>query len=77
MSPLKRDWVNLYTPMVEMLGLQVRMNVKRRAVEIKVGDVSDVQNGTAAAGPTLQVKDHRKRITAPLIIWNQLCSHVT
>ena len=39
MSPLKRDWVNLYTPMVEMLGLQVRMNVKRRAVEIKVGVV--------------------------------------
>lgn len=36
MSPLKRDWVNLYTPMVEMLGLQVRMNVKRRAVELKV-----------------------------------------
>ena len=38
MSPLKRDWVNLYTPMVEMLGLQVRMNVKRRAVELKVSD---------------------------------------
>lgn len=37
MTPLKREWVNLYTPMVEMLGLQVRMNVKRRAVEIKVG----------------------------------------
>jgi len=36
MSPLKREWVNLYTPMVEMLGLQVRMNVKRRCVEIKV-----------------------------------------
>jgi RNA-binding protein PNO1 len=36
MAPLKREWVNLYTPMVEMLGLQVRMNVKRRAVEIKV-----------------------------------------
>lgn len=36
MTPLKREWVNLYTPMVEMLGLQVRMNVKRRAVEIKV-----------------------------------------
>ncbi|RSH81039.1 pre-rRNA-processing protein pno1 [Apiotrichum porosum] len=35
MTPLKREWVNLYTPMVEMLGLQVRMNVKRRAVEIK------------------------------------------
>ena len=36
MSPLKREWVNLYTPMVEMLGLQVRMNVKRRCVEMKV-----------------------------------------
>lgn len=37
MTPLKREWVNLYTPLVEMLGLQVRMNVKRRAVELKVG----------------------------------------
>lgn len=36
MTPLKRDWVNLYTPMVEHLGLQVRMNVRRRAVELKV-----------------------------------------
>lgn len=36
MSPLKREWPNLYTPMVEMLGLQVRMNVKRRAVEMRV-----------------------------------------
>lgn len=39
MSPLKREWVNLYTPMVEMLGLQVRMNVKRRCVEMKVSGV--------------------------------------
>ena len=36
MTPLKRDWVNLYTPMVEHLGLQVRMNPRRRAVELKV-----------------------------------------
>lgn len=36
MTPLKREWVNIYTPLVEMLGLQVRMNVPRRAVEIKV-----------------------------------------
>jgi RNA-binding protein PNO1 len=40
-TPLKRDWVNLYTPMVEHLGLQVRMNMQRRAVELKVGYVSD------------------------------------
>lgn len=36
MTPLKREWVNLYGPMVENLGLQVRMNVKRRCVEMKV-----------------------------------------
>ncbi len=37
MTPLKREWLNMYTPMVEMLGLQVRVNPKRRAVELKVG----------------------------------------
>jgi RNA-binding protein PNO1 len=38
-TPLKRDWVNLYTPMVEHLGLQVRMNMQRRAVELKVSQI--------------------------------------
>lgn len=36
MAPIKREWVNLYTPLVEQLGLQVRMNSKRRAVEMRV-----------------------------------------
>ncbi|KAI0034517.1 eukaryotic type KH-domain type I [Vararia minispora EC-137] len=35
MSPLKKDWVNIFGPLTEMLGLQVRMNVQRRAVEIR------------------------------------------
>ena len=49
MSPLKRDWVNLYTPMVEMLGLQVRMNVKRKAVELKVSQFSLIRGlGTSS-----------------------------
>lgn len=39
MSPLRRDWVAMYTPMVEHLGLQVRMNEKRRCVEIRVSVV--------------------------------------
>jgi RNA-binding protein PNO1 len=60
MSPLKRDWVNLYTPMVEMLGLQVRMNVKRRAVEIKVGDVSPGGAGAVGVGFSPRVKAHRE-----------------
>lgn len=36
MTPLKNEWTKIYTPLVEMAGLQVRMNVKRKQVEIKV-----------------------------------------
>ncbi|PWN48162.1 hypothetical protein IE53DRAFT_210191 [Violaceomyces palustris] len=35
MTPLKNDWHKIYTPLVEMAGLMVRMNVQRRMVEIK------------------------------------------
>ncbi|KAE8217885.1 hypothetical protein CF326_g9310 [Tilletia indica] len=35
LSPLKRDWPKIYTPLVEMCNLQVRMNVKRHLVEIR------------------------------------------
>ena len=37
MSPLKKDWINIFGPLTEILGLQVRMNVQRKAVEIRVG----------------------------------------
>lgn len=36
MTPLKKEWVNLFGPLTEILGLQVRMNVQRRCVEIRV-----------------------------------------
>jgi len=35
MSPLKKDWVDLTTPIVKHMKLQVRMNLKRKAVELK------------------------------------------
>ncbi|KAF9265609.1 eukaryotic type KH-domain (KH-domain type I) [Marasmius fiardii PR-910] len=35
MTPLKKDWINIFGPLTEMLGLQVRMNVQRRSVEIR------------------------------------------
>ncbi|KAI6022745.1 hypothetical protein EDC04DRAFT_3117568 [Pisolithus marmoratus] len=35
MTPIKRDWVNIFSPLTEILGLQVRMNVQRRCVEIR------------------------------------------
>ena len=39
MSPLKKDWINVFGPLTEILGLQVRMNVQRKAVEIRVSVV--------------------------------------
>ena len=36
MTPLKKDWVNIFSPLTEMLQLQVRMNVQRKCVEIRV-----------------------------------------
>ena len=36
MSPLKRDWINIFGPLSEILGLQVRMNVQRKCVEMRV-----------------------------------------
>jgi len=36
LTPLKKDWVKIYTPLVEECGLQIRMNTKKRSVELKV-----------------------------------------
>ncbi|KAI9471899.1 MAG: hypothetical protein EXX96DRAFT_582154 [Benjaminiella poitrasii] len=35
MSPLKRHWLEIYSPLVEHMKLQVRMNVKAKTVELK------------------------------------------
>ncbi len=35
MTPLKASWTKIYPPLVEHLKLQVRMNVKSRAVELR------------------------------------------
>ena len=35
-SPLKENWMKIFTPLVEHLHLQVRFNLKTRNVEIKV-----------------------------------------
>ena len=36
MTPLKKDWINIFGPLTEVLGLQVRMNIQRRCVEARV-----------------------------------------
>ncbi|KAF8510992.1 eukaryotic type KH-domain type I [Hysterangium stoloniferum] len=35
MTPLQKDWINIFSPLTEMCGLQVRMNVGRRCVEMR------------------------------------------
>ena len=35
-TPLRKDWMSIYTPIVEQLKLDVRMNPRNRSVEIKV-----------------------------------------
>lgn len=35
MAPLKTTWPKIYPPLVEHLGLQVRMNVAKKAVELR------------------------------------------
>jgi RNA-binding protein PNO1 len=41
MTPLKKDWINIFGPLTEMLGLQVRMNVQRKCVDVRVRVYSD------------------------------------
>ncbi|KAG9016606.1 pre-rRNA-processing protein pno1 [Tulasnella sp. 427] len=49
MSPLRKEWVNIFTPLTEMLGLQVRMNPFRKCVEMRTSkftkEVGAIQKG--------------------------------
>ena len=35
-SPLKENWMKIFTPVVDHLKLQIRLNLRSRNVEIKV-----------------------------------------
>lgn len=49
-TPLKENWLKIFTPIVEHLMLQVRFNTKTRNVEIKVGpETQDIANLQKAA----------------------------
>ncbi|KIJ35749.1 hypothetical protein M422DRAFT_180374 [Sphaerobolus stellatus SS14] len=49
MTPLTKDWLNIFSPLTEMLGLQVRMNVARKCVEMRTSkhtkEVGAMQRG--------------------------------
>ncbi|KAF8927647.1 hypothetical protein EDD21DRAFT_384576 [Dissophora ornata] len=49
MTPLKNEWLKVYSPLVDHLKLQVRMNVKSKSVEIRTSkhttDTGALQKG--------------------------------
>ncbi|KAH7926668.1 eukaryotic type KH-domain (KH-domain type I) [Leucogyrophana mollusca] len=49
MTPIKKDWINIFSPLTEILGLQVRMNIQRKCVEIRTSkhtkDIGALQKG--------------------------------
>ncbi|QIW97675.1 hypothetical protein AMS68_003193 [Peltaster fructicola] len=49
MTPLKASWPKIYPPLVEHLGLQVRMNIAKKAVELRTSshtsDTGSLQKG--------------------------------
>jgi RNA-binding protein PNO1 len=49
MTPLKQSWPRIYPPLVEHLKLQLRMNIKRKAVELRTSkattDPEAIQRG--------------------------------
>ena len=49
LTPLKKDWLKVYTPLVEHMNLQVRMNLRSRSVELRTcpetADIGALQKG--------------------------------
>jgi RNA-binding protein PNO1 len=44
-TPLKDQWMKIYSPVVEYLHLQIRFNLRTRCVEIKTSDqTEDIQS---------------------------------
>ncbi|KAL3899883.1 MAG: hypothetical protein SGCHY_001718 [Lobulomycetales sp.] len=40
MTPLRKQWMEIYSPLVDHMKLQVRMNVKSRAVELRTCELT-------------------------------------
>ncbi|KAJ2760475.1 pre-rRNA-processing protein pno1 [Coemansia nantahalensis] len=54
LSPLKRDWMKIYTPVVEHLKLQIRMNPKARMLEVRTCDETEDMGAVQKAADFLR-----------------------
>jgi len=59
MTPLKNSWAKIYPPLVEHLKLQVRMNIKERAVELRTSK----KTGADAGGSLQKGEDFIRAFT--------------
>jgi RNA-binding protein PNO1 len=41
MTPLRNNWDKIVTTIVENMKLQIRMNTKRKSVEVKTSDFTE------------------------------------
>lgn len=49
-TPLKDNWMKIFTPIVEQLKLQIRLNLKSRSVELRVRSPAWGRGGRCNAG---------------------------
>ena len=52
MTPLKQQWPKIYPPLVEHLGLQVRMNIAKKSVELRTSKHTDAKSPSSASSGT-------------------------
>ncbi|KAL8441001.1 hypothetical protein Emag_007539 [Eimeria magna] len=60
-TPLKQQWVDLIKPLILHMKLQVRMNLKRRCVELRAAPPPSVTSGPSA-GAASQLADDNTRL---------------
>jgi len=41
LTPLKENWMNIYTPIVTHMKLQIRMNTRNRCVELRTSELTE------------------------------------
>ena len=78
-AALQEAWDTLYTPLVEHLKLQVRMNIKKRSVELRVSFQSphyahEMENTATAGAARHATPRHHRAIVAAFTARGVACA---